>query len=116
MVPLISSTSRLQIASPRPLPPKRRVVLASSWLKAVKRRGRADAHPRIGDRQLEVCVAGRRGAHHAQAHLDPALVRELHRVREQVEQHLPQPGRVAGHALGHAGVHQHGQFEAAALG
>ena len=36
--PPISSTSRLQIASPRPVPPKRRLVEASAWENASNRR------------------------------------------------------------------------------
>lgn len=39
--PPISSTSRRQIARPSPVPPKRRVVELSAWLKAWNRRPRA---------------------------------------------------------------------------
>ncbi len=38
MLPPIRSTMRLQITRPRPVPPYRRVVLASAWLKARNRR------------------------------------------------------------------------------
>ena len=41
MRPPINSTMRLQIARPRPVPPYRRVVEASAWLKAVNSRSTA---------------------------------------------------------------------------
>ena len=43
MVPPRSSTRRLQIASPSPVPPKRRVVEASTWEKGWNRRMRLSA-------------------------------------------------------------------------
>ena len=36
MTPPITATSRAQMARPSPVPPKRRVVDASAWLKASK--------------------------------------------------------------------------------
>ena len=38
IVPPIRSTRRFEIARPRPVPPKRRVVDASTWLNEVKSR------------------------------------------------------------------------------
>ena len=43
IVPPMSSTNRRLIASPRPLPPKRRAVEASAWLNAVNNRDKSSS-------------------------------------------------------------------------
>ena len=98
MVPPISSTSRRQIASPRPLPPNRREIEPSIWVNSWNIRSMAsgsDADPAVRDAELQP-DAGRpwlRLVRHR--HADPALIGELHRVADEIEQDLPQPAGIA---------------------
>ena len=113
--PPMSSTSCLEIARPRPVPPYLRVVEPSACAKGskscVERSGAmpmpvsvtSNAHQR-----RRVARAGRRDA----ATHDLALVGELDRVADQVDQHLAQPRGVAAHQRRDLGTDRRRQLEA----
>ena len=82
------------MASPRPSPPWRRVMVESAWRKRSKTKGRksaGDALAGVADPDLGVTVGPGQADLHA-----PARGGELDGVREQVPHHLLQPARVAG--------------------
>ena len=95
--PPISTASRWQITSPRPVPPKRCVVDALGLRELLEQAplllvGHADAG--VGDRELDGLRLARL-VEHARRHLDAADLGELHRVGEEVAEDLAQPQRVA---------------------
>ena len=97
MVPPISSASRLLTARPRPVPPYLRVVDESTWLNSSNRRWTRSAGmpmpvSRTATWSWSRLVAGLCGEHHF------ADLGELHRVAEQVHQHLAEAGDVAAQA------------------
>ncbi len=104
--PDISSASRLLMARPRPVPPYLRVVDASAWLKLwnslpipsgvspipvsrTENSSSTGAGPPVPWRWLRACRV------HADVQHDFSGFGELDRVREQVQQDLPQPRHVA---------------------
>ena len=98
ILPPINSTSRLLMASPRPVPPKRRVVEASAWLKDLNRRARRSTGMPMPVSRTEKCRCQgslvrpfRRGRRQALLPARP-LRRggEFDAVAEQIHQHLPQ--------------------------
>ena len=102
-VPPIRSTSFLQIASPRPVPPKRRVVDASAWMKLSKRRACCVASMpmpvSVTSKRTPIAVAMLRFL--ADSEDDLAGVGELDRVAEQVDEDLADAAWVAAHPHGH---------------
>ena len=95
--PPISSASSLTIARPRPLPPWRRVLDASTWVNASNTESNwSSAMPmpvsRTSKRSRTPCV-GRAEDDHLED--DAAALGELDRVVEQVDEHLAQAHRVA---------------------
>ena len=100
MSPPIERTSWRLIARPSPVPPMRRARVAH-LLEGLEE-ARQICRPRCRCRCLAPrSAAGRRRsparAAHVQTHL--AAVGELHRVAQQVQQHLPQPLLVGAHGL-----------------
>ena len=90
--PPCSSTSRFESARPRPVPSRCSTPASVCWNSSKIRSWSSGAMPgpRVGDRDPHLAVDPRR------AHVDgPARGRELHGVREQVEDHLPDPALVA---------------------
>ena len=84
----------------------RRVELAELLEQAVGAIGRdADAGVADGDVQLVGLAAGLGGEHHL------AGVGELHRVAQQVHQHLAEPGDVAAQAFGKGRIDEEGELE-----
>jgi hypothetical protein len=55
MVPPIASARRLEIARPRPVPPKRRLIDASVWLKDWKSRSMRSGGMPISVSRTEMC-------------------------------------------------------------
>ena len=100
------------MARPRPVPPKRRVVVLSACSKAANSLSNLvglDADAGVGDREAHAqrAIAVVNASH---LHLNAAGVGELHRIAQQVEQRLRQPRRVAAQAVGHAaGVDRDGE-------
>ena len=101
------ATRRAEMVRPRPVPPKRRVVEPSAWLKASKiivlLVGR-DADAGVGDarRARSRFAAGLRQARDAHEHF--ALVGELDGVADQVERGSGGIGRNVGdQRVGHVG-------------
>ena len=93
------------------MPPYLRVVKESAWLKALKicaLRLLRDADAGIGhlEAQLPVLVE-RLDAHH-----DLAGLGELDGIARQIDEHLPQPHRIAAHGGRHRGLDLAAQFEA----
>jgi len=90
------STSFLQIARPRPVPPKRRVVDASAWMKLSKRRDLlcgVDADAGVGDLESHAeRLAVLRFLSDTED--DFTTVGELHRVAKHVDEDLANPARV----------------------
>src|SRR5215207_6267500 len=83
MVPPIASARRLEIARPRPVPPKRRLIDASVWLKDWNSRSTRSGGMPIpvvadGDVQLDLPSLSGRGAFGRRR--DAAGLRELHSV------------------------------------
>ena len=97
IVPPISSTRRLEMARPSPVPPNRRVVEASTWLNDVNSLSiRSGGMPMPVSRTTELEPVGARpGRLSAGEDDDLARLGELDGVREQVQQHLAQARRVA---------------------
>ena len=100
MSPPIMCTSRLQIASPRPLPPYLRVMLVVGLFK-----GREQARLRFGgdaDAGVRHFPAQQRAVlcffDDASAHGDGAVIGELEGVAHQVDQDLHHPPGVASEA------------------
>ena len=96
-LPPISSTSWRVMASPRPVPPKRRVIDPSACSKARNRRSSA-----AGSMPMPVSITSTRTAAEpsrdlagGEAQRDAAALGELDGVAEQVDQHLAQPVRIA---------------------
>ena len=90
--PPCSSTSRFESASPRPVPSRCSTPASVCWNSSKIRSwsSRGDAGPGVGDGHPHLAVDLRR------ADVDRAPGgRELHGVREQVEDHLPDPALVA---------------------
>ena len=86
-------TSCLAIASPKPVPPKRRVVGAvrlGERLENVIQRRIRNADARINDTHADLAIF-----HDFRVQLDVPVVREFYRVAEQVDQHLAQATRIA---------------------
>ena len=105
--PPISSASSLTIARPRPLPPWRRVLEASTWVKASNTESNwSGAMPmpvsRTSKRSRTACR--RRPASTIDLERDAAALGELDRVVEQVDEHLAQAHRVALDKLGQLGA------------
>src|SRR5262249_21160060 len=89
--PPMSSLSRLLIASPKPVPPYRRVVETSTWLKTLNRRsnrsfGVAD---RVGDPGKGPPPPRPRGRPSRDGHAALACRRELDGVGQKVDEPLP---------------------------
>ena len=80
-------------------------------------RGKQPIHPLLRDPDSRVAyrdvhaAPSRVGGFHIDVHDDLALLCELHRVREQVEEYLPQPGRVADDACRHVLVDQRAELD-----
>ena len=115
IVPPIRPTSRAAMVRPNPVPPYLRVVRAVRLLEGPEDPlppvGR-DADAGVGHREAEDGLPLGRGAvgdFHPHGHL--ALLGELDRVADQVEQHLPQPARVADQGVGHVRLHVAGQLQ-----
>ena len=97
MPPPIFSASRLQMARPRPVPPNCRVVDGSTWLKLSEEPVEPllrDADAGVADDDLDpvalpVLPPGRGPEE------DLPRLRELHGVREEVQEDLPDAGHVA---------------------
>ena len=94
MVPPISSARRLLTASPSPVPPYLRVVDESTWLNSSNSWCDAvggDADAGVADRDVDLvgAVHPARGEHHL------TDLGELHRVAEQVHEHLAEASDVA---------------------
>ena len=86
------------MASPRPDPPKRRLMVLSAWTKSSNRGAdtlRRNTYSGIGydpfDGGSTVDAADIANADH-----DLARLRELHRIRHEIEQHLPDAAGIAG--------------------
>ena len=97
IVPPISSTRRFEIASPSPVPPKRRVVEASTWLNEVNSWSiRSGGIPIPVSRTASSTryEPGPVSSASTSTTTSPALG-ELDRVREEVQEHLPQARLVA---------------------
>ena len=98
--PCISSTSWAQIASPRPVPPKRRVVESSACTNdsnTALRRSAGMPMPVSATSTCSVaCSAPRLEQRHLHRHL--AAIGELHGVADQVGDHLLQPFGIADQA------------------
>ncbi len=97
MRPPISSARRLLIARPRPVPPYLRVVDESAcendWnSRLMPSAEQADSGVANGERELRLAVGMRLRRHREH---DLALLGELHRIAEQVQDDLAQPGHVA---------------------
>ena len=116
------STSWAEIASPKPVPPKRRVVELSACAKAWKMTcclssGNADAGVAHGEMQA-TCLPARflyrpaRG--HEQDHF--ALFGEFECVADQVDDDLPQPNRIADQIVRHVGIDLVDQLELLLVG
>ena len=95
--PPINSASRLQMTSPRPVPPNRCAVDACACENSSNRRCCCSAGTptpvSVTESSTRLLLAGL--IQHAHRHLDPADLGELDRVREEVAQDLPQSQRVA---------------------
>ena len=108
MRPPMSSTSRAQMARPRPVPPKRCCVDVVGLGVALEDRdalvlGDADAvvaDAEVEPRRVSAPLACALAPVALDLDRDLALVGELHRVRHQVEDHLPQPRQIAHHDVG----------------
>ena len=103
MLPCMRATSSLEMVSPRPVPPKRRVTESSAWLKGSKMRSqllRRNADAAVPHHDLE---------HHFAIFLrlpcntqaDEAAVGELDRIADEVDDDLPEAMRVADQGVGH---------------
>ena len=108
MRPPISSARRLLIARPRPVPPYLRVVEESACVNDWNSRPmrlRRDADAGVAHRERRAATAvGRAAALAVTVQHDLALLGELHRVGEQVEQHLAQARDVAADGRRHVAV------------
>ena len=94
--PPIMRASLREMASPRPVPPKRCAVEASAWVNssnsfACCSGGHADAG--VGHGKLDPVASV---DHPSRPQLDLALLGELAGIAQQVEQDLPQPHGVHG--------------------
>ena len=111
----MAMTSRLQIASPSPLPPKLARGRAVRLDEGVEQLGLLlgrDADTGIGDLEFQpdrLVPVGQ--LPHLEGHA--ALGRELEPVADQIDQHLPQPGRVAPHRRHDSAVDRDPQLEPA---
>ncbi len=93
----MSSTSRLEIESPRPVPPKRRAVEPSACANGSNncgKHGRSDADPGVLHLETQHDVAAE-NLERNDARDDAAAFGEFHRVAQQVQQDLTQPVGVA---------------------
>ena len=101
--PPIASTSRLQIDSPRPVPPKRRVVDWSACEKAVKIAPTLSAGMPMPVSRTR--TARRRGSPGASSDLqqDMPALGELERVVDEIAQDLRQAHGIAGDLVRHLG-------------
>src|SRR5262245_17703583 len=91
------------MARPSPMPPNRRAMPASPWMKGWKihEMPPLDADPGVGDEELEIAV---RSA--AEPRLDPSFRHsEFHRIAQEVHQHLPESRQIGGQ-LDAADLHQ----------
>ena len=91
--PPCSSTSRFDSARPRPVPSRCSAPASVCWNSSKMRSWSSGAMPGpVSATETRTSPLTR-----DRAHVDrPALGRELHRVREQVEDHLSDPALVAG--------------------
>ena len=111
--PPMSPTNWEQMASPRPVPPNRRVVELSAWVKASK----IDRCLSAGiPSPVSVTQKFRptwSSPHWLGRDLDDhlAVLGELDRIAHQVDDHLAQADRVADHAVGDIGVNVEDQLE-----
>ena len=118
MLPPIRSTMRLQITSPRPVPPYRRVVEASACANARNRLPMLSLlMPMPVSRTSKrnscwVLVSPLR----VTTTVTAAALGELERVADQVGQHLAQAHRIAAHGQSHGRVELQGQAQAFGLG
>ena len=95
-------TSRWEMASPRPVPPNRRLIELSPWLKTWNKPVlsglvHANAGVPYAKFQLEHQRIGPRDGH---LEIDLPLRRKLDRVAGEVEEHLLQPHGIADHQAG----------------
>ena len=113
----MSSTSWRTIASPRPVPPNRRVVDESACENGSNIRiWSSGAMPMpVSDTSKRTTAVVASSRDERRREHDLALGGELHRVRHQVDEHLPQPRRVAAQRGGEADVPVHEQLEVARL-
>ena len=94
--PPINRTSLRVIARPSPLPPYLRVVVASACTKVSKSRAELGlAHPDAGVGNLEHDHLAMRPLLDPDRERDRTPFGELHRIAEEVQQALPELGRVA---------------------
>ena len=101
--PPISSASRLQIASPSPVPPYLRVVEASAWENGWNSSAdsvRRDADPGVGDLEAQQCVAPSPLDEPTRTTTSPCSV-NLIALPTRLRQDLPQAARVAAHRERH---------------
>ena len=101
--PPIASTRRLEIASPRPVPPKRRPAPASACSNSSKMRAcasRRDADAGIADAERQ---ARRSPCRRSTTTATPPVSVNLIGIADEVEQNLAQPGGVADEARAAAG-------------
>ena len=105
------------MASPRPLPPKRRVIENVGLLEGLKDGfllvGR-DADPSIADRKMQIHFA-LGGSFPPDIDLNFPLFRELDRVADEVDHDLAQAVAVSAEQQRHLGADAADQFQALSL-
>jgi hypothetical protein len=109
-------TSCCEIDSPRPVPPYSRVVEPLAWLKArnslaLLLRRHADAGVAHRKAQSALCRAGSAFQQRCTDSSSSPAGREFDRVVDQVDQHLPQPQRIAHRWRGNRRRHVEQVFE-----
>ena len=99
--PPSTSTSRLLMASPKPVPPKRRAVEASACVNGSKTFAHCSSVMPMPESLTSNSSCGRGGPlAHANVHPHVPALGELDRVGHQVDEDLPQPRRVRLDVLG----------------
>ena len=113
--PPMASTRRLEIDSPRPVPPNLRVVELSAWMNGANRvvdpvRRDADAGVADGKRQRHLAVRAPGVA--LKLKVTSPRLGELDRIAEQIQENLPQSQRVAAEKTRRRRVDVHQQLQA----
>ena len=109
-----ASTSCREIASPRPVPPCRRVVEGSAWVNASKSRSRASGSmpTPVSETSIRSTTSVAVASWSAAWTTTSPLVGELDGVRAEVGDDLAEPARVAAQLLGYVGVAGDHQLQA----